>query len=50
MVALNYSLEERSLALPRFGAAEIRVSTHLDREGTTDLARLRANEGCVILP
>ena len=52
VVALNFSSEERSLALPRFGAAEIRVSTHLDREGTTDLTclRLRAYEGCVILP
>jgi alpha-glucosidase len=52
VVALNFSSEERCLALPRFGAAEIRVSTHLDREGPTDLARLRlrANEGCVILP
>ena len=52
VVALNFSSEERSLALPRFGAAEIRISTHLDRGGTADLAclRLRAHEGCVILP
>jgi alpha-glucosidase len=50
VVALNFSSEERTLALPRFGTAEILVSTHLDREGTTDLARLRANEGCMVLP
>jgi alpha-glucosidase len=52
VVALNFSSEERCLAPPRFGVAEMRVSTYLDREGTTDLAclRLRANEGGVILP
>jgi alpha-glucosidase len=48
VVALTFPSEERTLTLPRFGTAEILVSTHLDREGTTDLARLRlrANERC----
>jgi alpha-glucosidase len=49
LVVLNFGDGERLLRLPD-GAAEVLVSTHLDREGPVDNRSLplRAAEGCVI--
>ena len=50
LVALNCTAEEQVLHLPQFGTAHVALSTHMDREGSIDLAelRLRGNEGYVL--
>jgi alpha-glucosidase len=50
IVALNFSHDEQTLHLPELGSGRVVVSTMLDRESETDLARLRlrADEGCLI--
>ena len=50
LVALNFSDDEHRLSLPDLGAGQLVISTHLDREGTMDLAALslRGHEGVII--
>lgn len=50
LILLNFSGQEQALALPELGTGAIVVSTHLDREGSVDLAdfRLHGDEGCLI--
>ncbi|MBN1874362.1 MAG: DUF3459 domain-containing protein [Anaerolineae bacterium] len=50
LIALNFSAEPRSLALPEFNRGEIVLSTHLDRTGDVALnvCSLRANEGIIL--
>ena len=50
LVALNFSGSEQHIHLPALGNGFIRISTHLDREESVDLAslHLRSDEGCVI--
>jgi alpha-glucosidase len=50
LVALNFSADEHRLSLPDLGVGQSVVSTHLDREGATDLTtlHLRGHEGIII--
>jgi len=50
LVVLNVSAQEQVVQLPELGQGRIALSTHMDREGTIDLAllTLRANEGYLI--
>ena len=50
LVALNFSGSEQHIQLSTMGNGFIRISTHLDREESVDLAslHLRSDEGCVI--
>ncbi|GCF09905.1 alpha-amylase family glycosyl hydrolase [Dictyobacter arantiisoli] len=50
LIVLNCGAEELEVELPRLGTGRIVISTHMDHEGTLDLARfsLPANEGYVI--
>jgi hypothetical protein len=50
LVALNFSGQERTFDVRDWESGTILVSTHLDREGPIQLARvrLRADEGCII--
>ncbi len=50
LVALNISSQEQVVRLPGVGQGRILISTHLDREGSVDVAEfhLRADEGYVI--
>jgi alpha-glucosidase len=50
LVALNFSAQERRVALPRLGRGKIVISTHLDRKEAVNLAEfiLRDNEGVVV--
>nr|NIO69524.1 DUF3459 domain-containing protein [Anaerolineae bacterium] len=50
LVALNFSDDEHRLSLPDLGAGQLLISTHLDCEGTIDLAalHLRGHEGCLV--
>jgi alpha-glucosidase len=51
LVALNFSDDEHRLSLPDVGAGQLLISTHLDREGTMDLAALslRRYEGVIVV-
>ncbi|MDQ3549518.1 MAG: alpha-amylase family glycosyl hydrolase, partial [Chloroflexota bacterium] len=50
LVALNFTDQPQTLALPLGGHGEMIASTHMDREGLEDLASfaLRGNEGCLL--
>jgi alpha-glucosidase len=50
LVALNISSQEQIVRLPGVGQGRIVLSTHMDREGSVDLAefQLRANEGYIV--
>ena len=50
LVALNFSDDEHRLSLPDLGVGQLVISTHLDREGTVDLAalHLREHEGAIV--
>jgi alpha-glucosidase len=50
LVALNFSDDEHRLSLPDLGVGQLVISTHLDREGTIDLAvlHLRGHEGVIV--
>ena len=50
LVVLNFSDQDRRIALPTLGAGEIVISTGLDRSGPVKLADcvLRGNEGLII--
>ena len=50
IIALNISSHEQVVRLPAVGQGHIVLSTHMDREGTIDLAefQLRANEGYLV--
>ena len=55
LVALNFSAQERRVALPALGEGRIAISTHLDREEAVSLAdhsagglALRGNEGVIV--
>jgi alpha-glucosidase len=50
LVVLNCTADEQVLRLSQFGSARITLSTHLDREGSIDLAELhlRSNEGYLL--
>ncbi len=50
LVALNFSADEQRLSLPDLGSGRLVISTHLDREGTIDLAalHLRGHEGVIV--
>jgi alpha-glucosidase len=50
LVMLNFSNQDRRIALPTLGAGEIVISTGLDRSGLVKLAdcTLRGNEGLII--
>ena len=50
LVVINSSAQEQVVPLPELGRGRIVLSTHMDREGTVDLAsiQLRENEGCLI--
>jgi glycosidase len=50
LIALNFTAEPRTLALPAHPSGAVVLSTHLDRDGEELLTTfdLRAHEGCVI--
>ncbi len=50
LVTLNFSAEEREIALPDLGSADLRLTTYMDAGGPRDLARLalRPNEGLLL--
>jgi glycosidase len=50
LVAINFSDEDRVVSLPDLGESAAILSTHLDRPGPVDLARLtlRGNEGLIV--
>jgi alpha-glucosidase len=52
LIALNFSAQERHLALPDLGQGRIELSTQLDREGAADLGDvvLRGHEGLIMIP
>jgi alpha-glucosidase len=47
LIALNFSDQEKRVPLPQYGKGKVVLSTHLDRQGTVNLAELllRGNEG-----
>ena len=50
LIALNFSSREQIVRVAEFGAGQLILSTHLDREKLIDLTAvcLRGNEGCLI--
>jgi alpha-glucosidase len=50
LIALNFIRAEQRIALRAMGTGKIAISTHLDREGAVDLAKLflRGDEGVII--